>query len=127
MPTKKDVAIAWNLLHVARIETLTMNLLVNDGNQVLDESWKIRLGTKIIDTGNAMPDDEILSFSREVEKARLTAADINRKFRPEQAERIAAEGGLTEHPDSIWLRDFWGKKMWRASCCRRLPGIRRGI
>ncbi|MDL2273513.1 DinB family protein [Oscillospiraceae bacterium OttesenSCG-928-G22] len=128
MPTKRDVTVAWNLWHITRIEDLTMNLLVADGSQVLDAKWQSRLGTEVTDTGNAMTDEKILSFSREVEpnvlwdyraavaqKSReivssLSPADLKRKFTAEQANRILSEGGLTEHPDSIWLMDFWGKK-----------------
>ncbi len=128
MPTVKDVTIAWNLWHIARIEDITMNLLVADGAQVLNEEWHKRLLTKVRDTGNAMTDDEILSFSGEVDKEallsyrdavglrsreileRLTPKDITRKFTASQKQRIMEEGGLTEHPDSRWLLDFWGRK-----------------
>ena len=128
MPTVKDVTIAWNLWHITRIEDITMNLLVADGAQVLNEEWHKRLHTKVRDTGNAMTDDEILSFSGEVDKeallnyrdavgfrsreilGRLTPKDITRKFTASQKQGIMEAGGLTEHPDSIWLLDFWGRK-----------------
>ena len=128
MPTPEDVTVAWNIWHITRIEDLTANLLIADRDQVLDEQWQKRLHTAIKDTGNAMTDPEILSFSGEVDKTvlkeyrnavgartreiitSLTHNDLARKFIKRQTDRIVQEGGLTIHPDSIWLRDFWGRK-----------------
>lgn len=128
MPTAKDETIAWVIWHIARIEDLTMNILVNRGNQIFNEQWAKRLGTGMNDTGNAWSDDEIISFSQhvniselieyrnEVGKAtreivrNLMSEDMKRK--PEEAglRKIMEEGGLTEQTDSVWLLDFWGNK-----------------
>lgn len=128
MPTATDVTVAWNIWHITRIEDLTCNLLMTDGNQVLDDAWLLRLHTKVRDTGNAMTDGEILSFSGEVDKqalrdyrdavgrrvreviAGLTPDDLKRRFAKRQVDRILEEGGILTHPDSVWLLDFWGKK-----------------
>jgi len=128
IPTAKDVTIAWNLWHITRIEDITMNCLVGGGRQVLDERWLDRLSTGITDTGNAMTDEEIVSFSRGLNMEEMLTyrravgmrsrnilssfepMDMKRKFPKERAEQIVIQGGLTEHPQSIWLRDFWGKK-----------------
>ncbi len=128
MPAAADVTVAWNIWHITRIEDLTCNLLMADGNQVLDESWLSKLHTKVRDTGNAMTDEEILSFSGEVDKQALRAYrdavgrrvrevivglkpdDLKRKFSKRQVDRILAEGGVLTHPESVWLMDFWGKK-----------------
>lgn len=128
MPTAADVTVAWNIWHITRIEDLTCNLLMADGNQVLDGVWQSRLHTQVRDTGNAMTDEEILSFSNEVDRATLreyrdavgkrtreviaglAGGDPQRKFEKRQVDRILEEGGVTVHPDSIWLMDFWGKK-----------------
>ena len=128
MPTADDVTIAWNTWHITRIEDLTANLLIAGGSQVLDSEWLKRLQTVVTDTGNAMTDKEILSFSKEVDQQalrqyrnavgrqtknilkNLTEHDLKRKFPKDQVDRILAQGGVTEHPDSIWLLDFWGRK-----------------
>ena len=128
MPTAADVTVAWNIWHITRIEDLTCNLLMADGNQVLDEAWQSRLHTRVRDTGNAMTDGEILSFSCEVDKqalrdlrdavgrrvreviSGLAPDDLKRTFAKRQVERILSEGGVLTHPDSVWLLDFWGKK-----------------
>jgi hypothetical protein len=128
MPAASDVTVAWNIWHITRIEDLTCNLLMADGNQVLDDTFMSRLHTKVRDTGNAMTDGEILSFSFVIDKqalqdyrdavgrrvreviAGLTSDDLKRKFTKSQVDRILEEGGVLTHPDSVWLLDFWGKK-----------------
>jgi hypothetical protein len=128
MPTAADVTVAWNIWHITRIEDLTCNLLIKDCSQVLDDAWLSRLHTAVRDTGNAMTDEEILSFSIEVDRqalyayrnavgirvreviAELKPDDLKRKFSKRQADRILAEGGVLTRPESVWLLDFWGKK-----------------
>lgn len=128
MPTDKDVTIAWNIWHITRIEDITMNLLVHDSNQVLDNAWLTKLHIDVRDTGNAMNDDEIIDLSNKIDKSalinyrntvgkrtreildQLTFSDLKRKVKKESLERILLEGGVTTQGDSIWLLDFWGNK-----------------
>ncbi len=128
MPTAKDETIAWAIWHIARIEDLTMNVLVANKAQVFDEGWKKRMNSPITDTGNAMSDDEILYFSKRVAvdellkyrdavgiRSReiireLNPPDFKRKISQSSISRILEEGGVTEQPDSIWLLDYWRKK-----------------
>lgn len=128
MPTKKDETIAWVLWHIARIEDLTMNMLVAGKEQIFNDEWKKRLNVMITDTGNALTDDEILELSQNVDIAELlkyrnkvakstreivqglTSEDMRRKVAAADINRILETGGVTEQEDSIWLLDFWGKK-----------------
>lgn len=128
MPTIKDVTIAWNIWHITRIEDLVVNILIADDKQVLDAEWLSRLGVDVTDTGNAMSDDEIISLSnkldmRELHRYRnvvgiktrnvlssIKFIDLKRKVTAEGLKRILDEGGVIDHPESIWLLDFWGKK-----------------
>lgn len=128
MPTAEDVTIAWDIWHITRIEDLTMNLLVDEGDQVLNQAWLSRLQTTVTDTGNAMTDDEIMEFSGSVKVqellnyrvevgkrtrtilAQLTTKDYKRKVNKSSLDRILIEGGVTSQEGSIWLLDFWGKK-----------------
>jgi hypothetical protein len=128
MPTSKDETMAWAVWHIARIEDLTMNILVNNASQVFNESWKERMQVSVSDTGNAMTDEEIMQFSKQVcvrellsyrsavgSKSReivwqLKPDDMKRKVSPESISRILKEGGVTEQENSRWLLDFWGKK-----------------
>jgi hypothetical protein len=128
MPTEKDVTIAWNIWHITRIEDITMNILINDSTQVLNDYWLRKLNVSLRDTGNAMSDEEILSFSKAVNKEELKnyrnavgkqtqealknliKEDIHRKVSADRLNRILNEGGVTNQSESIWLLDFWGKK-----------------
>lgn len=64
MPTIKDETMAWAFWHIARIEDLTMNILVAGQEQVFDPAWKLRMNATILDTGNALNDEEILRLSK---------------------------------------------------------------
>lgn len=128
MPTGKDETIAWGLWHIARIEDLTMNILVARKEQVFNQDWKERLNARITDTGNALSDDEIIDFSRNVNTEQLicyrnavvqttrdiirslSAADLKRQIRQDDIEKILSVGGVTQQETSIWLLDFWEKK-----------------
>lgn len=128
MPTEKDVTIAWNIWHITRIEDLTANILISGGEQILNDQWLKKIRTSVTDTGNAMTDDEIISFSREIDPCELrnyrvavgertksilsglNFKDMEKKFDKKALAEILRVGGVTEHPDSIWLLDFWGNK-----------------
>ena len=71
MVTSKDETIAWALWHIARLEDLTMNLLVSGGEQVWNREWARCLGTAVADTGNAMSDDQIMELSKALRPAEL--------------------------------------------------------
>lgn len=128
MPTAKDETIAWVLWHIARIEDLTMNLLVARREQIFDARWQERLKAPIMDTGNALTDDEIMVLSHSIDTEELlryrnrvgirtreivrglNAADLKRKTDPEDIRKILDCGGVTEQEGSVWLLDFWGRK-----------------
>lgn len=128
MPTIKDDTIAWDIWHITRIEDLTSNYLMQEREQVLDGQWLQRLNTTVTDTGNSMSDEEIISFSNQVNQDSLyeyrnavgqrtkkiieglKPEDGKRKVSQEGISRIVKTGGVANHPDAIWLLDFWGKK-----------------
>lgn len=128
MPTAKDETIAWVLWHISRIEDLTINMLVARGEQLFNKAWQERMNVSICDTGNALSDDEIMNFSKNInlnelllyhnavaartrETVRnLKAGDMKRIVASVDLDRILAESGVTRQKDSIWLLDFWGKK-----------------
>lgn len=128
MPASKDETIAWVLWHIARIEDLTMNILVAREEQVFNQDWRERLNSRITDTGNALTDDEIMELSRTINTEQLicyrnavahktrdiirslSAADLKRRVRQGDIDKILSVGGVTQQENSIWLLDFWGKK-----------------
>lgn len=128
MPTAKDETIAWVLWHIARIEDLTMNILIANKEQIFDARWKKQLNAPISDTGNALSDDEIMELSRQLNIGKLieyrnavgaktrdivkslSTNDIKHKVSGQGLEAIKQAGGVTAQEDSLWLLDFWGKK-----------------
>ncbi|WP_312648227.1 DinB family protein [Aminipila sp.] len=128
MPSRKDNTIAWCLWHITRIEDIVSNLLINQGSPIFDEQWKVALNINISDTGNAMKDSEMIAFSQQINKNELvkysntvghqtqeiirslTAEKLKQRPTLESLERIVEHGGLIQHRNSIWLKDFWGKK-----------------
>lgn len=127
-PDGYHASIAWCFWHLTRIEDAVVNLLIAGGSQVFNEDWMRRMGATIYDTGNAMTEAEMDCFNDhivlpEVLNYRLavgigtqnrlkylTGADFKRKPTPTQLRRLVDEKVVLEHPDSIWLVDFWGKK-----------------
>ena len=128
MPTSKDETIAWAVWHIARIEDLTMNILVGCADQIFDSCWKAKMNASISDTGNALNDDEIMRLSNDLDIAALLAyrsavgkrtreiagnlseGDMTRKISSESLEKIRSEGGVTDQEESVWLLDYWGGK-----------------
>lgn len=128
MPTNKDETIAWVLWHIARIEDLTINILVARKDQIFNEDWKKKLNVSITDTANALSDNEIIDLSKNInidklisyrnEVARntrkvvsdLSSEDMKRCIVRDDLDKILELGGVTKQQDSIWLLDFWSKK-----------------
>lgn len=128
MPSKKDETIAWVLWHITRIEDLTTNILIAQKDQIFDHNWQERINVTITDTGNALNDDEIMLLSKKINIDELicyrntvskntrkiikslTNNEMKRKVDSDDLKRILDVGGLTNHENSIWLLDFWGKK-----------------
>lgn len=126
---EKGRTIAYGIWHSTRIEDITMNLLVAGDEQVLNTgAWKKKTNSGIVDTGNALTQEEILEFSkcinmqelknyrisvgrktREIIKS-LTSADMKRRFEKYRIQRILGEGAVLDVAASNWLIDFWGKK-----------------
>lgn len=121
--------IAYNLWHITRIEDITMNILVAENKQVFNnENWKKRINANIVDTGNALTENEIMEFSqginmqelknyriavgrktREIIKG-LKPHDMKRKFEKQSLRQILNEGAVANADKAKWLVDFWGRK-----------------
>nr|WP_308624196.1 DinB family protein [uncultured Eisenbergiella sp.] len=128
MPSSKDETIGWAVWHIARIEDLTMNMLVGRREQIFNQDWKQRIQVSVTDTGNAMQDEEIMALSKEMNTPELlkyrcevgrrtrslvqslTPEDMRRNTAEEDLDRILEAGGVTRQEESFWLLDFWGKK-----------------
>jgi len=141
---KKKRTIAYGMWHSARIEDITMNILVADTQQVINsDNWMERINSKISDTGNAMTPEEILDFSndinmKELREYKITVGkrteeiiknlnpeDMKRKTSKEGLKRVLEEGAVLDVEGANWLLDFWGKK--NVAGLILMPGTRHHI
>lgn len=118
----------WDIWHIARIEDITAGILLGGKNQLFSAETARAVGSPVSDTGNAMTDSEIKELiesisltellkyrssvgrrTREIVSA-MTEADAKRKFPAEYRDKLFDCGGLTSHPDSAWLADYWLSK-----------------
>lgn len=57
-------SIVWHLWHIARVEDMTMNILVADSQQVLhSDNWPQKMNIRFPHSGNSMSDDDIAELS----------------------------------------------------------------
>lgn len=120
-------SIAWHLWHSARIEDITMNLLVADREQVLHSAQYARkLEVPFIHSGNGMSEQDIAALSSRVNLEALAAyrravAESTRSIiaalEPGQftAKASAAQFSRIREEQAVlnseqWLLDYWGGK-----------------
>jgi len=126
---QKGRTIAYGIWHCTRIEDITMNLLVAGDKQIFNRGkWQEKINSNITDTGNAMSEDDIMEFSKninmeELKKYRievgrstrdivenLSTQDMKRNFDKHRLQRILDERAVLDVKASNWLIDFWGRK-----------------
>jgi hypothetical protein len=72
-PVKGVNSILWLLWHMARTEDASVNLVVANGRQVLDDDWVRRLGVPWRHIGTGMTDDEVSELTRRADVATVRA------------------------------------------------------
>jgi hypothetical protein len=72
-PGKGVNSIVWLLWHMARVEDVSVNLVVADGRQVLDEDWLRRLAVPWRHIGTGMTDDEVSELTRRADVGAVRA------------------------------------------------------
>jgi hypothetical protein len=127
IPGHSEHSVAWIIWHMARIEDVTMNLLVAGSPQILhQDNWRERMNVTTHDTGNALDEDAVAELStavdiealrayrlavgsrtRDIVKA-LSANDLKRKVDPSRLDQIMVENAVAE--ESRGLIDYWGKR-----------------
>lgn len=122
-----DHSIAWILWHLARIEDVTMNMLVAAKKQVFEvDKWSDKLSAPLIHTGNALSNSNVTKLSREVNidelrnyrvtvgrqteeiVKHLDPADINLKVDLARLELVMQEGVLVEDAREVF--DYWSTR-----------------
>jgi hypothetical protein len=127
IPRNGKHSIVWIIWHLARIEDVTMNLLVSGDPQLLHrENWLVRLQVTLQHTGNEMESAEVADLSAAVDLKALRAyrlavgsrtreivsglgpVQMRQKVDPARLERVVAEGAVVEAARGIV--DYWGRR-----------------
>jgi hypothetical protein len=127
IPRGADHSIAWCIWHLARIEDVTMNLLVAGSPQLAHrDDWLKRMKITVRDTGNAMDKASVARLSatidigalrayrlavgrrtREIVK-RLEPEQLKQKVDPARLQQVMAQGAVVEAASGI--ADYWGRR-----------------
>ncbi|MGC9396055.1 MAG: DinB family protein [Anaerolineae bacterium] len=127
IPKNCDYSVAWHIWHLARIEDITMNLLLAGKPQLfVREGWQARLNAPVVDTGNAMNKDEVATLSEALDIAALreyrvavgreTRANVTglapemlkQKVDPARLQQVMDEGAVV--PAAHNIVEYWGRR-----------------
>lgn len=126
LPNTKN-SIAWHLWHIARIEDMTMSILVADDQQVLYAgNWFKNMNTRFSHSGNEMSEEDIADLSSSINFESLLAyrtavgkqtrqiismlapGQLKEKVEQNRIKRLFDENAVTQN--GSWLADYWSKK-----------------
>jgi hypothetical protein len=127
VPKNEDHSIAWLFWHIARIEDVTMNMLVAGSPQVLiRDGWLDKLYITRRDTGNLTDVEAVQALSRvidldalrgyrlavgrrtrEIVQA-LAPGQLKQKVDPVRLQKVLTEGAVIEAAND--LIEYWGNK-----------------
>lgn len=127
IPPKGEHSIAWILFHIARIEDITMNMLVAGTEQVYTrDQWVKKLKSTIHHSANKMDDDSVRRLSSSLDIAalreyrlsvgkrtreivrKIKQDEFSKKVEPARLEKLLEEGAMIE--DAIEIIDYWSKR-----------------
>jgi len=127
IPQNCGVSIAWHIWHLARIEDITMNILVAGRDQLLhQDDWRARINAPVEDTGNAMDVGEAAALSAAVDidvlrayriavgqrtreiVSQLAPDALRQKTDPARLQRIMDEGAVV--PEAYGIVEYWGRR-----------------
>jgi hypothetical protein len=127
VPVRMDHSVAWILWHLARIEDVTMNMLIANKEQLfLRKGWKERLGISMAHTGNAMSREEVIDLSSQINIMELRryrfrvgqetvqivngleSEDIDQKVSSARIQLIREVGAVVAEAEAIL--DYWSKR-----------------
>ena len=126
---EKGRTVLYGIWHSARIEDITMNLLVANKPQVFEKgNWLPKINSTIKHTGNSLNEKGILEFSsliniqalknyrievgkstREIIK-HLHEGQLNTKIYKENLPLLLKQNAVDNVESANWLIDFWGRK-----------------
>lgn len=127
IPHNCENSVAWCIWHIARIEDITMNLLVAGRPQVLlKENWLARMNITVRDSGNNMSAEGIAHLSQTIDLeelhayrlvvgrhtrqivARLQAQDLQRRVDPQRLQTVWDQAAVVIEASAIV--EYWSKR-----------------
>lgn len=127
IPPKGEHSITWILFHIARIEDITMNMLVAGTMQVYRrDNWAKKLKSTIHHSANKMDDNSVKQLSSILDMAalreyRLSVGkktreivhqiqpdEFSQKVEPVRLEKLLKEGAMIE--DAMEIINYWSKR-----------------
>lgn len=127
IPRNREHSVAWCIWHLARIEDVTMNLLVAGSPQILHrDNWLERLKITAQDTGNGMDEESVAHLSRAIDIDALRAyrvavgrrtreivmqlgpEELKQKVDPSRLQQVMDEGAVVEAARGIV--DYWSRR-----------------
>jgi hypothetical protein len=127
VPPRAEHSIVWILFHLARIEDITMNLLVAGSPQLfLQEGWAEKLNVTVFHSANKMDEAgvERLSTQMDIRALRsyrqsvgrstqeivrqLRPAEFKQRANPSRLQEVMDQGALL--PEAIEILHYWSKR-----------------
>ncbi|MGB6420200.1 MAG: DinB family protein [Anaerolineales bacterium] len=127
IPQSCEHSVAWCIWHIARIEDVTMNLLVAGSSQILYRgNWLERMKITVRDTGNEMDEEEMatLGATIDIEALRAYRMAVGRRTReivqqlepeelkqqvdPIRVQQVMDEGVVVE--EAIAIANYWSRR-----------------
>ncbi len=114
IPNNEHHSIAWILWHMARVEDVTMNMLVADTSQLLDQdNWETRLKVPFRHTGNGMPPEEIATLSTVMHMEALWAYRMAVGRRTRDIVSPLQPQDFTQKIDPVRIQNIWEQQSMR--------------
>jgi hypothetical protein len=127
IPQNCEHTVAWCVWHIARIEDVTMNLLVAGSPQLLhQDNWLKRMNVTVSDTGNTMCKKSVANLSKMVDiealrayriavgrrtreiVVQLTPDELKQKIDPFRLQKVRQKRAVVDEASGII--DYWGKR-----------------
>jgi hypothetical protein len=127
IPPGGEHSVAWILFHLARIEDITMNMLVAGSEQLFTrDGWAKKMDVTILHSANKMDGASAAQLSAKIDLRSLLAyrmavgrrtreivrklqsKDLKQKVEPARIEKVLNEGAVT--PEAMEIIHYWSKK-----------------
>ena len=126
-PTGGEHSIAWILFHLARIEDITMNVLIAGTAQLFTrDGWAKKMNADIVHSANKMDDESMEQFNAHINvpalKAyriavgkrtrqivqKLHAEDFKKKVDSARIQKVMSEGAVTK--EAVEIINYWSTR-----------------